>query len=238
MLVEQQPAYLLHLRHYRDSSALVELLTPQHGRVGAVARGVFRSGRKSSQWRSLLQPFVPLVVGWSGRGELKSLREVDGRNHLPLKGERLYAGLYVNELTLRLLHRNDAHAQVFRDYAGMLGRLEGDEDLESCLRCYELGLLDALGYGVSLETEADSGQPIDDDAWYRFVPEHGMVRVVGDSASGAEPLLRGFDLRAMAQRDFEPAVLKPAKYLCRQLLRPLLGTEPLRSRALFQGKSQ
>ncbi|HBO14214.1 MAG TPA: DNA repair protein RecO, partial [Halieaceae bacterium] len=40
-----QPAYLLHRRPYRESSQLLELLTAEHGRVGAVARGLRRRSR-------------------------------------------------------------------------------------------------------------------------------------------------------------------------------------------------
>jgi DNA repair protein RecO (recombination protein O) len=70
-----QPAYLLHARDYRDTCLLVELLTEQGGRVGAVARGARRSRRGYSQ-RAILQPFQPLWVAWGGRGELKNLRGV------------------------------------------------------------------------------------------------------------------------------------------------------------------
>jgi DNA repair protein RecO (recombination protein O) len=38
--VEPQPAYVLHARPYRETSLLLELLTLNDGRVGAIARGV------------------------------------------------------------------------------------------------------------------------------------------------------------------------------------------------------
>ncbi|HEY8010139.1 MAG TPA: recombination protein O N-terminal domain-containing protein, partial [Rudaea sp.] len=42
MRVEQQPAFILHARAYRETSLLLECLTRDHGRVGLVARGVRR----------------------------------------------------------------------------------------------------------------------------------------------------------------------------------------------------
>lgn len=59
-----EPAFLLHKRPYRETSALVELLTLQHGRVRAVAQGVQRPGSRA---RSRLQPFAPMHVTWTGR---------------------------------------------------------------------------------------------------------------------------------------------------------------------------
>ena len=42
MRVEAQPVYILHSRPYRESSALLECLSRDHGRIGLVARGIRR----------------------------------------------------------------------------------------------------------------------------------------------------------------------------------------------------
>ena len=59
--VDLQPAWLLSVRPYRDSSALLEALTPEHGRVGLVGRGLL--GPKSRQ-RGSLSLFRPLLLSW------------------------------------------------------------------------------------------------------------------------------------------------------------------------------
>ncbi len=56
-----QLAYVLHSRAYRESSALVDFLTPQ-GRL----RAVLRSARGKAG--TLARPFVPLEVEFRGRG--------------------------------------------------------------------------------------------------------------------------------------------------------------------------
>ncbi|HEX6834827.1 MAG TPA: recombination protein O N-terminal domain-containing protein, partial [Rudaea sp.] len=38
MRVENQPAHVLHARAYRETSLLLECLTPDYGRIGLVAR--------------------------------------------------------------------------------------------------------------------------------------------------------------------------------------------------------
>ena len=67
-------AYVLQSRPYRETSALLELLTVDAGRIGAVARGA--RGAKS-RLRGSLQPFALLDVGLTGRGELKTLTHAD-----------------------------------------------------------------------------------------------------------------------------------------------------------------
>ncbi|ODV09514.1 MAG: DNA repair protein RecO [Rhodanobacter sp. SCN 68-63] len=68
MRIDQQPAYVLHARPYRETSLLLECLTREHGRVGVVARGV-RSEKGRAQ-RALLEPLLyvnELVVRLTGR---------------------------------------------------------------------------------------------------------------------------------------------------------------------------
>ncbi|HBX38269.1 MAG TPA: DNA repair protein RecO, partial [Pseudohongiella sp.] len=88
-----EPAFLLHRRAYRETSALVDLLTLNHGRIRAVAHGGQRPGSKS---RQRLQPFTPLFVSWRGDRELKRLTLMESRGHTALlAGEGLLCGLYV-----------------------------------------------------------------------------------------------------------------------------------------------
>ena len=70
-----QPAWMLHQRPYRNTSAILELLTPEYGRVGVVARGT--RGPKS-RLKGLLQPFYPLLVSWQGQGVLVTLIHAEG----------------------------------------------------------------------------------------------------------------------------------------------------------------
>ncbi len=56
-----QPAYVLHSRAYRETSALVDFLTPQ-GRLRAVLR------RARGKAGTLARPFVALEVEFRGRG--------------------------------------------------------------------------------------------------------------------------------------------------------------------------
>src|SRR5690625_6002851 len=76
MRVDLQPAYVLHTRPYRDTSMLVDLFTPEHGRVALVAKGV-RTGK--SRRRALLNPFTALLVSFQGRGGLKLLTAVEAQ---------------------------------------------------------------------------------------------------------------------------------------------------------------
>ncbi len=229
--IQLAAGYLLHQRPYRETSALLELFTETHGRIGLVARGV-RSAR--SRQRGDLQPFRPLRLSWSGRGDLGTLTAVesDGADTL-LQGRVLYSGFYLNELLMRLLTRHDPHPLLYRYYRDCLRRLSAGEPLEQTLRLFEIRLLQEAGYGLQLETEVDSGETVQADALYDYHLESGPSRL--DSASATGFVFSGASLLAIARGDLtEPAVVHDAKRLLRAALKLYLGDKPLKSRELFK----
>ncbi len=237
MRVTLQPAFVLHSRPYRDTSALVELFTAEHGRLSVVARGARRQGKKGGRG-GLLQPFVPLLASFSGRAELKTLGALESAGPpLVLAGERVFSGLYVNELLVRLLHRHDPHPQLFAAYSDALRALAGDAEQDTVLRPFELLLLRELGYTLALDVDGQSGAAIDPGAHYQFHPEQGLVAVAGAAPRGVATYAGG-DLLLLAAGDFGGPARATAKYLLREVLRHHLGDAPLRSRELFRASGE
>lgn len=218
-----QPAYVLHSRAYRESSALVDFLTPQ-GRLRAVMRGA--RGKAGS----LARPFVPLEVEFRGRGELKNVSRLEAAG-IPnlLRGEALFSGLYLNELLIRLLPEQDPHPATFDHYAMTVLALAQGRALEPLLRSFEWRLLDELGYGFALDMDR-LGRPIAAAGLYRLQADAGL-EAVGQLQPG---VFHGSELLAMAEADWSvPGALAAAKRLMRQALAPHLGGRPLVSRELF-----
>lgn len=220
-------AFVLHRRPWRENSFLLELFSPDQGRVGAVARG--SSGRKNN-WRQCLQPFRPLQVFVSGRGELANLNQAEEVEAWePLQADALYCGLYMNELMMRLLPRNDVHPELFHSYQLSLRTLPKAPNLGVPLRYFEMSLLAALGFGLQLDSEAESGAEIAADAYYRYDPEAGPRRTQLSSAYAGESLL------ALARQELKSSRhRRDAKRLLQQALAPHLGTKPLVSRQLMK----
>ncbi|MCE5233414.1 MAG: DNA repair protein RecO [Mizugakiibacter sp.] len=225
MRIDQQPAYVLHARAYRETSLLLECLTRDHGRVGLVARGVRRERARLA--RAELEPFLPLALSWSARGELGTLvgAEAAGAPQR-LVGDALLAGLYLNELVVRLVARQDAHPELFGAYALALGRLAGGEPLAWTLRRFERDLLDALGYGLQLACEAESDAPLRPDADYVYLPEYGPLPWRGQPG----PRVRGADLLAL-DADVAPDAegLAALRRLMRAVIAAHLGGGELRA---------
>ncbi len=228
-----QPGYILHSRPYRDTSLLLEAFTAQQGRLSLVSRGARRRTRGGSG-SALLQPFTPLLLSFGGRSELKTLTAVEAAGTaLLLKGERLFSGLYLNELLVRLLHRQDPHPGLFAAYGRALDGVASSQSVEEVLRQFEFALLHELGYSVDLTVEGDTGEAIRAGCWYHYRADCGLV-AGRDVAEPAAPAYAGDDLLAMAGGEFGGAARLTAKRLLRQALAEHLGRVPLKSRDLFR----
>lgn len=225
MRVERQPAFVLHERPYRESSLLLEVLTRDLGRVGLVARGA-RSARPRFG-RGILKPLVPLELSWSGRGELGTLIAADAiAAPFALPPEALLPALYLDELLIRLLPRQDALPELFTRYAQCLGELAaGDADIGWVLRRFERDALAQMGYALLLDRDGITGRELEPDAHYAYDPERGPVPW---AARPVPPSVRGHALLEL-ERDACPdtAGLRDLRRLMRAVIRHHLGGREL-----------
>jgi DNA repair protein RecO (recombination protein O) len=228
-----EPGFVLHQRPYRNTSQLLECMTANHGRVGLVARG---SRRPGSGQRALLQPFVPLRLSWLRRGELGRLTQVEAAGaSYALASQHLLGGYYANELLLRLTARSDPNAEIFSCYSRCLAELAYTKVVARPLRVFELGLLHALGYGVELDSDAASGEPLKPETRYVFEIEQGLRCAADADGRGDADIYIGRDLIALREcRLDDDGSLRTAQRLLGRVLRAHLGERPLQSRLVLQ----
>jgi len=236
-VVNTQIAYILHKRAYRETSSILEVLTNDYGRVSLMARG--SRGARSKLAGSLLL-FTPLVVSWQGKGNMPYLKSVERADlKAPvLKNKPLLSAMYINELLMYLLHKDDVQEAVFKHYHHCLYSLENHENLEITLRQFEIKLLELLGFGLNLHAEADTGEAILADSTYRYYLEHGPVKG-REAMPGSVPEISGSCLLALADEQYQsisenPQHLVELKRLMRHVINHHLGNKKLKSRELFK----
>lgn len=225
MRVEREPAFVLHARPYRETSLLVECLSCYHGRLGVVARGVRKE--RALQRRAQLEPFQRLELDLMLKGELATLREAEPVGPvMRLTGDAGMAGLYLNELVVRLTGRQDPNPELFGLYERTLGRMATGEPLAWTLRRFERDMLDSLGYALQLEMDTGSGEPLDPSRSYYYDPEAGAAA----SRVGDPQAIRGADLLALAA-DAAPdtAGLASLRRMMRQVISFHLGGGELKA---------
>lgn len=231
MRAELHRAHILHQRPYRETSRILELFSSCHGRIGVLAKGAMRP---RSPLRGVLQPFCPLVVAFSGRGELPTLiaAEADGPV-LILSGRRLVSALYLNEILIRIVPRQDPHPLLYDAYRGALAGLRQAPDEEPVLRIFEKRMLQEVGYGLNLDHDVECRAPLAPDRDYYYQCDKGPWRAAPAEAPTVR--VKGRTLIALEREVLDdPETLRESKQLMRRVIAAHLGDRPLQSRQLLR----
>lgn len=231
MRVHKEQSFVIHTRPYSETSLYVELFSREHGRLTVIAKG---ARRQKSQFRGALLPFRRLLTSWTGKGEIPTLTLAEAAERwTEIRGHGAVCGFYVNELVIKLLHRYDAHPQLFDDYAATMARFQEGELFEDTLRLFEKRLLGELGYAMNLEYEVESNEPILGSMSYRFIPSIGAV-AEDSSRRGGVPV-SGAALQALRAESFGgEAERRECKRLMRAMISHQLENRTLYSRKMFR----
>ena len=227
--VSLQPAFILHGRDFRDTSRLLDVFSLDFGRVTLVAKGA-RSAR--SKLQGVLEPFSPLIISWSGKGDVQTLTGAESvKSSINLQGKQVMSAYYINELLQRLMTAHDPHPELFEIYKKTLENfLEDDEEL--VLRRFEKQLLAEIGYGLSLDVEAENGTALINNELYYYDLERGPINIKRHEIDGGF-VISGQSLLDLSIEKFSSIQSKKeAKQLMRIILSHHLGDKPLKTRNL------
>jgi DNA repair protein RecO (recombination protein O) len=151
---------VIGVRRHGEASAILELMTREHGRHLGLVRGGFGTRMKpilqtgnsvSASWRARLDEHL-------GNYTVEALRErasnFFGAPHA------IYGVTHLAAL-MRLLPERDPHAELFAVFEGILDRLEDPVLAAPLVVRFELQLLTELGFGLDLEQCASTGTTAD-----------------------------------------------------------------------------
>ncbi len=231
-------AIVLRSIRYGEADRILHLYTPQHGRIGAIAKGVRRA---RSRFGARLEPFFHVrSVLHDGRGDLFTVTSVDTvATHASLRdrADTLDAAARCCDAVTRLFETTSPHPEVFTLLSNELAVLSSTPSLAGTANglAFRLKLLLAAGILPQLGACASCGEPehlqgfsaaaggvvcgsceaaafpLDEEA-YRF-----LVSAVG------RPLAQPPEASERSLRQAERAIVETAEYHANVRLRPLLG---------------
>ncbi|HVX74500.1 MAG TPA: DNA repair protein RecO [Bradyrhizobium sp.] len=151
---------VLGVRRHGESSAIVELLTREHGRHLGLVRG-----GASSRMRPLLQPGNSVTAVWRARLD-------EHLGYYAIEGTRLRAATVlassfavygVTHLAslARLLPERDPHQDIYDMIERILGDFDDAGTAAVHMVRFELAMLAELGFGLDLENCAATGATTD-----------------------------------------------------------------------------
>ncbi|MFT3986529.1 DNA repair protein RecO [Aestuariivirga sp.] len=150
-------AIILSVRRHGETSAIVEVLTADHGR----ALGLVRGGRSRVQ-RPILQPGNQVTVKWRARLEEHlgnfTFEPISLRAGPIMEEPFRLAGLSTLAALSQLLPEREPHRRIYDALLVILSGIEQDDVWPALLVRWEMGLLDELGFGLDLAACAATGQ--------------------------------------------------------------------------------
>ncbi|NLS73020.1 DNA repair protein RecO [Bradyrhizobium brasilense] len=151
---------VLGVRRHGESSAIVELLTREHGRHLGLVRG-----GASSRMRPLLQPGNSVTAVWRARlDEHLGMYALEGtrlRAATLLGSSHAVYGVTHLAALARLLPERDPHEDIYEMLEGTLDDFEDAGVAAVHLIRFELAMLTELGFGLDLENCAATGETTD-----------------------------------------------------------------------------
>ncbi|NLJ50932.1 MAG: DNA repair protein RecO [Alcaligenaceae bacterium] len=159
--IQDAEAYLLNAYAWSETSVIAHVFSREYGLVVGVAKG---AKRPYSVMRPILSHFHPLLLSWSGQGEVKTLTRAENNGFFPIQGRALMPAWYMNELLLKFMAPEDPHPELFDIYTECLKQLAGGHNENIVLRRFEWQLLEEVGYGAD-EPMPDFTEPLQNRHW-------------------------------------------------------------------------
>lgn len=177
---------VLSARKHGESSAIVNLLTPSHGRHVGLVRG--GTGKRL---RGVLQPGNEVTAAWRARlsehlGNYTLELDVARAAHLLDDRAPLAALSSACAMAEALLPEREPHPAVYAGFRVLLDALGADSTWPAVYVYWELGLLAELGFGLDLKRCAATGAR--EDLVY-VSPRSGRAVSRGAGAQYADRLL-------------------------------------------------
>lgn len=187
---------VLSARTYRESGAILEVFTREHGRHLGLVRG-----GASRRLRGLLQPGNSLAVHWRARladhlGTF-TVEPLKPRAAMLMEDPFALTGLSAASAMAGVIPEREEHPALFEAYELLLDTMEDEDIWPAIFVRWEQGLLQELGFGLDLSRCAATGSR--DDLIYISPKSGGAVsRAAGEPYKDRLFRLPGFMIGAQA----------------------------------------
>jgi DNA repair protein RecO (recombination protein O) len=153
-------AFVLGVKRHGEASAILELMTREHGRHLGLVRGA-----SGARLRPVLQPGNRVSVTWRARLD-------EHLGHYAVEGINLRAAGFLTaahavhgvthvSALCRLLAEREPHARIHGALEDILDKIEDPFSAATLIACFELAFLAELGFGLDLEACAATGTTTD-----------------------------------------------------------------------------
>ncbi|HNT29582.1 MAG TPA: DNA repair protein RecO [bacterium] len=177
-------ALILKRMDFGETDRIITLLTPNHGKIRAVAKGVRRPG---SRLAGHLEPFSHAKVFLAKGRNLDIITQAQTLNQYRELRADLSAvsmAFYLSELAERVSVEGEKNYPLFNLFTQTLSQLATEGERNMLLSWFDLSLLELLGYKPDLQRCHECGHDIPTQASYTLTASGLVCRACQDHTAG------------------------------------------------------
>jgi DNA repair protein RecO len=173
-MILSSPALVLRTVDFKESSKIVTLLTPDHGKFGVMVRGARKPKSKFAGYFETGN-LLDVVVYMKSSRNVQNLTEVSFRQRnwkIRAEFDRLAILMAIIELVDGMVHENEPSVELFSLIERIIGWLnETDEEMATIFPYIQIRLAEVNGIGLQFEPHENKNPSIE----YYLNIEDGVV---------------------------------------------------------------
>jgi len=216
--------YIFKITPYRESSNMYQAVAKEYGKITLIHKGI-----KANKKGNALELFTPYKVIWSGKGNIKFLRESESLDIINLTNSHNVVGMYYNELMFYLT-KNDYYVEgLYEHYDISLRSLTKSKNFLEEINNYEIGLLILTGHYLIFDIDCNNNA-VDKNKKYSYIPDVGPK-----ISSDVGEFFLGETLLAMSGNlPYTEITLKESRVLMKRLIDYYIQPKNIKTREILQ----
>ncbi len=216
--------YVIKITPYRESSIIYDAIAKDYGKITLIHKGI-----KTNRKRNSLELFCPYIINWSGKGDIKFIKDYESSRKLNLSSKHNVIGMYYNEL-MYYLTKNDFQIEtLYEHYDESLKNLISSDNFLINLNNYEIGILLLVGYYLVFDKD-ENDQLVDIEKKYTYTPDLGPK-----ITSGSEFSYSGETLLALSGKyPYNSKSIKESRVLMKRLIDYYIQPKKIKTREILK----
>ena len=216
--------YIIKITPYRESSNIYDAIAKDYGKITLIHKGIKTNKKKNS-----LELFSPYKINWSGKSDIKFIRDYESIDRLDLSPTHNVIGMYYNEI-MHYLTRNEYQIEKLYDhYNTSLRNLKNSDNILVNLNDYEIGILILTGHYLTFDHDSD-GKIIDSVKKYTYVPDFGPRET-----SNLKEFYSGETLMALSGKHaYNSKSIKESRVLMKRLIDYYIQPKKIKTREILK----
>jgi DNA repair protein RecO len=215
--------FILRAIDYSDSSIIYDAIVEKKGRASFMQR------ISKGKYKNLTLQFFNLYsITYSGKYDMKYIKEYDLVYNYSLDSNQKIYGMYINELVYYMTKKDLEYENLFEIYKDFFKSMSNKDDLIPTINKFEINLLEECGHFININFD-EMQNKISKNSRYYFDFERGLVK------SSAKNSFKGELFFALnGQIDYDDQLRRDSRIFMKFIIDHFIGSNKIRTREILK----